>query len=178
AGLSRIAAVMLGAYLLNALFQVLASWSMASVSQRALEDLRRDLVAHLQRLPLSFFDRRPAGELMSRLTNDIDAINQAVAQNVTALLASVLSMLGILVAMFVLDFWLALASVLVVPIMFWFTRFVAVYTRRGFKDLQRALGELNGVMKEGISGQKVVKLFRHNDAVLAAFRERNLAVYR
>jgi ATP-binding cassette subfamily B protein len=177
AGLSRIAAAMLGAYVLNAAIQVAASWSMAGVSQRALEDLRRDLFAHLQALPLSFFDRRSAGELMSRLTNDIDAINQAVAQNVTALLASVLSMAGILVAMFVLDPWLALASLLVVPLMFWFTRFVAVYTRRGFQDLQKSLGALNGVMEEAISGQKVVKVFRHGDAVLAAFRERNAAAY-
>ncbi|MEO8179616.1 MAG: ABC transporter ATP-binding protein [Deltaproteobacteria bacterium] len=178
AGLSRIALLMLGAYVLNGAVQVAASWAMAGVSQRALADLRRDLFAHLQALPLSFFDRRSAGELMSRLTNDIDAINQAVAQNVTALLASVLSMGGILVAMFVLDPWLALASVLVVPIMLWFTRFVAVYTRRGFKDLQQSLGELNGVMEEAISGQKVVRTFRHGDAVLAAFRQRNEAAYR
>jgi ABC-type multidrug transport system fused ATPase/permease subunit len=68
---------------------------------------------HLRRLPIAFFDRQPAGELMSRLTNDSDAINQAVTQNITALLASVLSMLGILIAMFVLDGWLALASLLV-----------------------------------------------------------------
>jgi ATP-binding cassette subfamily B multidrug efflux pump len=178
AGLSRIALKMLVAYLLNGVFQVAGSWAMAGVSQRALADLRRELFAHLQALPLSFFDRRSAGELMSRLTNDIDAINQAVAQNVTALLASVLSMAGILVAMFVLDPWLALASLLVVPLMLWFTRFVAVYTRRGFKDLQQSLGELNGVMEEAISGQKVVRTFRHGDSVLAAFRERNEAAYR
>jgi len=73
---------------------------------------------------------------------------------------------------------LALASLLVVPIMFWFTRFVAVYTRRGFKDLQKSLGDLNGVMEEAISGQKVVKVFRHGDAVLSTFRERNEAAYR
>jgi ATP-binding cassette, subfamily B, multidrug efflux pump len=178
AGLGRVVLWMLASYLLGALFQVAASWLMAAVSQRALARLRRDLFEHIQALPLAFFDRRPAGELMSRLTNDIDAINQAVAQNVTSLLASVLSMAGILIAMFVLDSWLALASLLVVPLMFWFTRFVAVYTRRGFKDLQRALGDLNGVMEESISGQKVVKVFRHGDAVLAAFRERNEAVYR
>ena len=119
-----------------------------------------------RRLPLSFFDRNPAGELMSRLTNDIDAINQAVSQNVTSLLASVLSLVGILIAMFVLDRWLALASLLVVPIMFWFTQFVARYTRRGFRDLQKHLGELNGVMEEAISGQKVVKAFRRNESVI------------
>ncbi len=111
------------------------------------------------------------------MTNDIDAINQAVSQNVTSLLASVLSLVGILIAMFVLDAWLALAAVLVVPIMFWFTNFVARYTRRGFRDLQKHLGEMNGVMEEAISGQKVVKAFRRNESVVAAFREHNQAVY-
>jgi ATP-binding cassette, subfamily B, multidrug efflux pump len=177
AGLARIGLWMLAAYVLNGLFQVVANWLMAGVSQQALKDIRDGLFARLQALPLAFFDRRPAGELMSRLTNDIDAINQAVAQNVTALLASVLSMAGILVAMFVLDAWLALASLLVVPIMFWFTRFVAVYTRRGFKDLQKSLGELNGVMEESISGQRIVKVFRHADSVIGSFRRENQQVY-
>jgi len=127
---------------------------------------------------MAFYDRRSSGEMMSRLTNDIDAINQAVAQNITSLLASVLSMLGILIAMFVLDRWLALASLFVVPIMFWFTRFVAIYTRRGFRDLQRALGGLNGLLEEVISGQKVVRAFRRQDAALARFREHNQEVYR
>jgi ATP-binding cassette subfamily B multidrug efflux pump len=116
--------------------------------------------------------------LMSRLTNDIDAINQTVSQNVTALLASVLSLVGILIAMFVLNVWLALASVLVVPIMIWFTEFVAKYTRRGFRDLQKHLGEMNGVMEEAISGEKVVKAFRRNESVIAAFRQRNEDVFR
>jgi ATP-binding cassette subfamily B multidrug efflux pump len=131
AGLAGISLLMLVSYLLNNLFQAIANWVMADVSQRALKLMRKDLFTHLQSLPLSFFDRNPAGELMSRLTNDIDAINQAVSQNVTSLIASILSMAGILVTMFLLDFWLALASLLVVPIMFWFTNFVARYTRRG-----------------------------------------------
>jgi ATP-binding cassette subfamily B multidrug efflux pump len=177
-GLARTALWMLGAYLLSNAFQLLSSWLMANLSQRALQELRARVFGHLQRLPIAFFDRQPAGELMSRLTNDIDAINQAVAQNITALLASVLSMLGILIAMFVLDRWLALASLLVVPIMLWFTRFLAVYTRHGFRDLQRALGNLNGVMEEAISGQKVVKAFRRSDAAIANFRLHNQAVYR
>jgi len=178
AGLARIAAWMLAAYLLNNLFQAISNRIMAAVSQRALQQMRRDLFAHLQTLPLAFFDRNPAGELMSRLTNDIDAINQAVSQNVTSLIASVLSMAGILIAMFVLDRWLALASVLVVPIMFWFTNFVAVYTRRGFQGLQKHLGELNGVMEESISGQRVVNAFRRNDTVVAAFRRSNQEVFK
>jgi ATP-binding cassette subfamily B multidrug efflux pump len=178
AGLAQFAVWMLVVYLLNNLFQAIAGWIMASISQGVLKQLRGDLFTHLQTLPLSFFDRNPAGELMSRLTNDIDAINQAVSQNVTSLLASVLSLVGILVAMFVLDVWLALASVLVVPIMFLFTEFVARYTRRGFRDLQKHLGELNGVMEESISGQKVVKAFRRNESVIATFRQHNQEVFR
>ncbi|MGE5222179.1 MAG: ABC transporter ATP-binding protein [Omnitrophica WOR_2 bacterium] len=178
AGLARIALLMLATYLLNNLFQAIANWIMATISQRALKQVRTDLFQHLQSLPLSFFDRNPAGELMSRLTNDIDAINQAVSQNVTSLIASVLSMGGIVIAMFILDRWLALASLLVVPIMFWFTQFVARYTRKGFRELQKHLGELNGVMEEAISGEKVVKAFRRNESVISAFRQRNEEVYR
>jgi len=177
AGLAQISLWMLIVYLLNNLFQAVSAWLMADVSQRALKELRRDLFSHMQTLPVSFFDGRPAGELMSRLTNDIDAVNQAVSQNVTSLLAGVLSLIGILVAMFVLDVWLALASVLVVPIMFGFTEFVARYTRRGFRELQKHLGELNGVMEEAISGQKVVKAFRRNESAIEAFRRSNQAVF-
>ncbi len=177
-GLVKIAVTMLAVYLLNNFFQAISAWMMSNVSQRALKQLRKDLFGHLQSLPISFFDRNPAGELMSRLTNDIDAINQAVSQNVTSLLASVLSLVGILIAMFVLDKWLALASVLVVPIMFWFTEFVARYTRRGFRELQKRLGNLNGVMEEAISGQKVVKAFRRNESAIALFCQRNEEVFR
>jgi ATP-binding cassette, subfamily B, multidrug efflux pump len=177
AGLAKISLLMLVIYLLNNLFQAVSAWLMADVSQRALKQLRRDLFSHMQTLPVSFFDGKPAGELMSRLTNDIDAVNQAVSQNVTSLLAGVLSLVGILVAMFVLDMWLALASFLVVPIMFGFTEFVARYTRRGFRELQKHLGELNGVMEEAISGQKVVRAFRRNESAIEDFRRSNRAVF-
>jgi ATP-binding cassette subfamily B multidrug efflux pump len=177
AGLARIALLMLGVYLLSSAFQAGADFMMARISQRALQQVRQDLFAHLQNLSLRFYDRNPAGELMSRLTNDIDAINQAISQNVTSLLAGVLSLVGILIAMFVLNHWLALASILVVPITVWFTSFVAHYTRRGFRELQKELGNLNGTMEESISGQRVIKAFRRSDTALAAFRRDNQAVY-
>ncbi|HEY1533894.1 MAG TPA: ABC transporter ATP-binding protein, partial [Polyangiaceae bacterium] len=91
--------------------------------------------------------------------------------------ASLLSMVGIVVAMFVLNYWLALASLLVVPIMFWFTRFVARYTRKGFRDLQRDLGQLNGVMEEAISGQRTSHAFRRKEAAIATFVRGNQQVY-
>jgi ATP-binding cassette subfamily B multidrug efflux pump len=176
-GLLKTAALMLAAYVIGNLFQVAANRIMARVSQLALKTLRRDLFSHLQTLSMSFFDSHAAGSLMSRLTNDIDAINQAVSQNVTALIASGLTMLGILVAMFALNRWLALASLIVVPIMLAFTRFVAKYTRKGFRDLQSRLGELNGIAEEAVSGQKVIKAFRRDSSVLEAFRAKNREVF-
>ncbi|MDO9545451.1 MAG: ABC transporter transmembrane domain-containing protein [Pelolinea sp.] len=84
-GLTRIALIMLGAYLLSLILQAIANWIMANASQKALKKMRTDLFHHLQFLSLRFFDRNPAGDLMSRLTNDINAINQAVSMNVTSL---------------------------------------------------------------------------------------------
>jgi ATP-binding cassette subfamily B protein len=176
-GLLRTAGLMLAAYVLSNLLQVVANWYVARISQMALKDLRRDLFTHLQTLSMSFFDTHAAGGLMSRLTNDIDAINQAVSQNVTTLLTSAITMGGILIAMFLLNHWLALASLFVVPLMIWFTRFVSKYTRKGFRDLQKNLGDLNSVAEEAISGQKVIKAFRRNASVIEAFRVRNNAVF-
>jgi ATP-binding cassette, subfamily B, multidrug efflux pump len=177
AGLIRTALYMLGAYAANNIFQACANWIMARVSQDALRLLRRDLFGHLQKLSMSFFDTHPAGNLMSRLTNDIDAINQAVSQNVTSLIASILSLFGILITMFVLNSWLALATLFVVPIMFWFTEFVAKYTRKGFRNLQKNLGEFNDITEEALSGAKVIKAFRRKDKVIEDFRKQNEAVY-
>ncbi|HEY3665496.1 MAG TPA: ABC transporter ATP-binding protein, partial [Polyangiaceae bacterium] len=177
AGLVRISVAMLVVYLLYNVLQAISGRLMADISQRALKQLRADLFTRVQRLPVAFFDQNSAGDLLSRLTNDIDAINQAISQNVTTLVASLLSMLGIVVAMFVLNYWLALASLLVVPIMFWFTRFVARYTRKGFRDLQRELGQLNGVIEEAIGGQRTSHAFRRKDAAISAFNGGNQKVF-
>ena len=177
-GLPQLALLLLTTYLLDNAFQAASSWIMARISQDALRQLRRDLFGHLQKLSIAFFDHRTAGELMSRLTNDIDAINQAVSQNVVSLVASVLSLVGIVVAMFILNPWLAIAALLVVPIMFWFTQFIARYTRKGFRDLQKELGEINSVMEESISGQRVVKAFRRSDVAIERFLASNQKVYK
>ncbi len=177
-GLSSLAILLVTAYLFDNGSQATSSWLMARISQDALRRLRRDLFEHIQKLTIAFFDQHTAGELMSRLTNDIDAINQAVSQNVVSLVASVLSLVGIVIAMFILNPWLALAALLVVPIMFWFTQFIARYTRKGFRDLQRELGEINGIMEESISGQRVVKAFRRSDIAVERFRASNQKVYK
>jgi ATP-binding cassette subfamily B protein len=178
AGLARTAVWMLVVYLLSNGFNVIANWMMSHISQQVLRILRRDLFTHLQTQSMNFFDTHSAGGLMSRLTNDIDAINQALSQNITSLIASTLLMGGTVIAMFILNRGLALGSLLVLPIMFWFTRFVATYTRKGFRELQKSFGGLNGIAEESISGQKVIKAFRRNESVIAAFREQNEAVFR
>ena len=177
AGLGRISLIMLGAFLAYTVLQAVSGWLMAAISQKALKQIRTDLFAHLQQLSLSFFDRNQAGDLMSRLTNDINAINQAVSQNVTALIANVLSLFGILIAMFALNVWLSLATVVIVPLMLWFTTFVAKYTRKGFQRLQKQLGKLNSTIEENISGLKVVKAFRRSDLAIETFRKDNQATY-
>ncbi|MES1176914.1 MAG: ABC transporter ATP-binding protein [Myxococcales bacterium] len=178
AGLARLSLAMLAVYLLNNALQAVSGRLMADISQKALKALRRDLFTRVQRLPVAFFGENSTGDLLSRLTNDVEAINQAVSQNVTTLVASLLSMVGIVVAMFLLDRWLALASLVVVPIMFWFTQFVARYTRKGFRDLQRDLGQLNGVMEEAISGQRTAQAFRRKQSAIDAFRQKNELVFK
>jgi len=176
-GLTRISLIMLAASVFSVGLRAIANWIMANASQEALKKMRTDLFHQLQLLSLSFFDRNPAGDLMSRLTNDINAVNRAISMNVTSLVANILTLVGILIAMFALNVWLALASVLVVPIMAFFTMFIAKYTRRGFRDLQKQLGQLNGTIEETVSGQRVVKAFRRSETAISTFKEHNQAVY-
>ncbi len=151
---------------------------MARISQKALMQLRDDLFGHIQLLPIKFFDQHPVGEMMSFLTNDMDAINQWVSQSGITTFASLLSMVGILTTMLVLNLWLSLATLIVVPIMFWFTQFVARYTRRGYRELQNDLGELNSIMQETLNGLRVIKAFQRGDMVAETFRQYNHSVYK
>ena len=136
AKLLRIVVLMLAAYAGAWLAAAAQGLLMARVSQKAMRGLRRDLFEHLQTLSLSFFDRHPHGELMSRLTNDMDAISRVLAQNVTDLFGGVLTLGGIMIMMFAINFWLALASMIVFPFMVWLVGFVGRRTRRHFRQYQ------------------------------------------
>ncbi len=176
AGTARIALQMLGTYVTAWLAQIGQQILMAGVAQRALRNLRRDLFEHLQTLSLRFFDRNPHGELMSRLTNDIDAINQAVSQNVVQLVTSVITLGGVLVTMFAINIWLALGTLLVLPLGLWLTAFVGRRTRQRYRTLQAQLGRINGIMEETLSGERVVLAFGQEEAALATFDRVNIAV--
>lgn len=172
-GLLRVALLMLGVYLGAWVAQFGQNLLMARAAQRAMRALRRDLFEHLQTLSLRFFDARPHGELMSRLTNDMDAINRVLSQNVLQLFTGFLSLVGILVMMFVLNPLLALGSMLVFPLMFGLVGFVGQRTRKGFREYQMRLGQLNGRLEEIYSGQRVILAFGQQANVLHAFDEAN-----
>ncbi len=174
-GLTRMSLTLLGIYLGAYLCQAVQGWIMATVSQKALRKLRQDLFEHLQTLSLGFFDKRSQGELMSRLTNDIDAINMALTLNVTMIVSSVLSLVGILVAMFVLNVWMALGNLVVIPFMLFVTLVIGKRTMSGFRGLQSSMGQLNGRMEEVISGERVVQAFSRQDVILRDFDKDNVA---
>ena len=172
-GLVRISLQLAGVYLFSALVSMASGWVMAIISQRSLKKLRKELFEHIQTLSLSFFDRRMAGDLMSRLTNDIDAIGRAISSNVTTLISSSITLVGILVMMFSLNIWLALASLIVFPIMVFLTAFVGGKTRAGFMDLMTKMGSLNGIIQETIGGQRVVIAFEQQESVNRKFMATN-----
>jgi ATP-binding cassette subfamily B protein len=175
-GLIRIVMILTATYLTSLVTSAAAGWISAIISQRSLMKLRRDLFEHMQTLSLGFFDRRSSGDLMSRLTNDVDAIGSALSQNVTQLIRNMITLVGIVVMMFSLNVWLALASLVVFPLMVVLTAVVAGRTRESFRDLQRNLGILNGVMQETISGQKVVIAFEQQETVNRKFIDINNTV--
>jgi ATP-binding cassette subfamily B protein len=176
AGLLRIMTLLAGTYIASAAMSVAAGWVMATVSQSSLKKLRKELFEHMQTLSLSFFDKRPAGDLMSRLTNDVDAIAAALAQNVTELIRNAITLVGIVVMMFTLNVWLALASLVVFPVMVVLTAVVSGRTRSSFRDLQMNMGMLNSVMQETITGQKVVIAFGQQETVNRKFTKTNTDV--
>jgi ATP-binding cassette subfamily B protein len=175
-GLLRTSLLMLGTYIARAFTSMASGWIMVTVAQRVLKNLRKELFEHLQTLSLSFFDRQPTGDLMSRLTNDVDAVNQALTQNVTRLIANLLTSVGVLLIMFRLNIWLALGSLLVFPIMIGITAFVAKRTRSGFRSLQMNMGRLNATMEETLSGERVVIAFDQQKTALKSFDQINHTV--
>ncbi len=174
-GLVRMAVLLLLAYTGNWLAQVGSSILMARLGQQALRTMRNDLFNHLQILSLSFFDRRPVGELMSRLVNDIGTISLLLTNNITQIVSSALTLVGVVIMMFALDWRLALSTLLVLPLMVGLTLLVGQRTRRAFRRQQITLGDLNATMEETISGQRVVTAFGQQSAALAVFDRRNEA---
>jgi ATP-binding cassette subfamily B protein len=172
-GLINIIFLMIGAYGLSAVLTLVQTFIMVEVSQIVVKDLRRDLFSKLQTLSLRFFDSKSKGDLMSRLTNDIENINTTLSQGITQLVASLLTVVGVAIMMFILNWRLAIVSVITVPLIYTITRLIGKYTRKSFREKQKNLGELNGMIEETLTGQKVVKAYCKEEAVTDRFKELN-----
>lgn len=172
-GLVRLCVVLLAVYVLSAAISWIQAYVMAGVSQRTVRDLRRDLFAHMQKLPLRFFDSRTHGELMSRTTNDIENVSSSLGQSLSQLINSVLTVVGALTLMLGLNVWLTLVSLVTIPLTMLVTGQIAKRTRRHFSAQQRHLGELNGYIEETVAGQKVVKSFHQEEQALQRFQSHN-----
>ena len=167
--LEEIVVILLGVYLIDALFNFLQGWLMAGVSQRIVKTLRSHLFQKLQKLPVSFFDKRTHGELMSRLSNDIDNVSSTISQSTTQLMSGVITIIGSLIMMLILSPFLTVASLITVPFVFLLTRSITRKTSVWFKNQQELLGQLNGHIEETISGLLVVKAFNHEEKAIEEF---------
>ncbi len=172
-GLVQIVILMAGIALMYALVAWLHTILMIRVSQYTVRDLRTDLFAKLQTLPLRFFDQRPHGELMSYLTNDVENISLVLAENVTTFLSSVMIIVGMVTMMLIINVPLALVSFVVIPLTAYFTAYVARHTQQGFREQQDALSVLNGQIEETITGGKVIRAFGREQVVTADFEAKN-----
>ncbi len=172
-GLARIALLMLGVYVGSAVVSWVQTYVMAAASQQAVTDIRNDLFVKLQSLSLRYFDERSHGELMSRLTNDVESVSDVLTSGITQLLSSVLSLAGVAVMMLVLNVRLAIVTLITVPLMVSLSRWIAKRTRAGFRQRQAFLGDLNGLIEETITGQRVVKAYNREPEVIAEFKATN-----
>ncbi|MFL6560011.1 MAG: ABC transporter ATP-binding protein [Bacillus sp. (in: firmicutes)] len=161
--------ILVAAYLTDSLLTFLQGWLMAGVSQRIVKSFRDALFKKLQKLPVSFFDSRSHGELMSRLSNDVDNISNTISQSTTQLMSGVVIITGSLMMMLLLSPILTLASLITVPLVFLLTKTIAKRTSVLFKNQQVELGKLNGHIEETISGIEIVKAFNHEEKVIEEF---------
>ena len=164
---------LLAAYIIDGGINILQGWLMASISQRIVLVMRKNLYAKLQKLPVSFFDLRTHGELMSRLANDMDNISTTISQATTQLMASIIIIIGSLAAMLYLSPLLTLASVVTIPLVFLITGTIVKRTKVYFKEQQALLGQLNGHIEESISGIHVIKAFNREEKIVNQFEEIN-----
>ncbi|MEN6370345.1 MAG: ABC transporter ATP-binding protein [Thermotogota bacterium] len=174
--LFRIILTMIGVYVVSWVASAAQGWIVAGVAQKMMRALRAELFDHMQTLSLRFFDSRTSGELMSRLTNDMDAVSRVLSQNVTQLFSGILTLVGVLVIMFVLNPLLALGTLVAFPLMVGLVGLVGSKTRKAFRGYQANLGALNGILEEAYSGQRVVMAYGQQDAVLQKFDTANEAV--
>ena len=168
-GLATIIGILVLVYVFWSVAMYLQSYWMIGISQQTIYRLRTGLFDHLQKLPISFFDRRQHGELMSRMTNDIENVSQTLNSSFIQVFSSVLTLVGTTVVMLLLSPLLTVITLIIVPFMYFAMRWITKRTSKLFKEQQKAVGELNGMIEETISGQRIVKAFSQESRMLEEF---------
>lgn len=157
-------------YLVGILTSYIQARLMLSISQKTIESLRNDLFSKLQRLPIRYFDSNPTGEIMSRFTNDIDNIDMMINNSLTSIISGTVSLIGTFVFMITTNWLLTLVTVVFIPIFTFGGSAIAKVSSKYYSGQQAALGAINGYTEETVTGQKVVKVFNHEDTCIEEFR--------
>lgn len=146
---------------------------MVKAAQKILFDIRRDLFSHMQKLPIKYFDTNRHGDIMSYFTNDVDTISDALNNSFSMVIQSFIQIVGTLAILFILNWRLSIVAIICYAVMFLYIRFSGKRSKRFFNHQQKALGDLDGYIEEMVNGQKVVKVFNHEDENMKKFRRKN-----
>ena len=175
--ISRILLTMLVLYVFSALAAYVMGWIMAAVSTDITYRLRQQISTKINRLPLSYFDKTTQGEVLSRITNDVDTVNQTLSQSLTQIITSVITVIGVLVMMLSISWVLTLASLVVVPMMMVTVMSIVKRSQVYFKEQQEYLGHVNGHVEEMFGGHRVMKAFNGEARSIAQFEQYNDVLY-
>jgi len=163
----------IGIAILTSAVRFVSRYTMVIISQKTVKKIRKDAFDKLQNLPVKYYDTNQPGDIVSRITNDVDLISNSLASVVNELLTSIITLVGSLVMMYILNWALATVVLLFVPIMIIFTMKIAKTTKKGFVAQQKHLGALNSIIEENISGLKVVKLYSQEPEIIEEFSIKN-----
>ncbi|MCE4957212.1 ABC transporter ATP-binding protein [Macrococcoides caseolyticum] len=172
-GLTQDLCILLIIFILLSVTSYIAAIIMVTIAQDTVYKLRMQLFSHMQKLPIPFFDKRQHGELMSRMTNDIDTISQVLNSSFIQFTSSIITIVGTIIVMLMLSPLLTLLTMIIIPLMFIAMQWITRRTGPLYKRRQKALGEMNGYIEEIISGQVVVKVFSQEQEVMNGFSEKN-----
>lgn len=161
-------------YSISSVTLFLQNYWMIGIAQQTIYRMRTTLYSHMLKLPISFFDKRQHGELMSRATNDVETVSATLNSAFIQVVSSVLTLVGTVIVMFILSPLLTVITMLIIPVMFWAMGWITRRTGKLFKEQQAAVGALNGMIEETISGQRVVKVFSQEERVKEEFHEKSM----
>ena len=171
--IGKILLTLLAMYLCSAAFSFIQGWLMTGLSQKVCYDFRRQISEKINRLPLAYFEKRTVGEVLSRITNDVDTLGQSLNQSITQLITSITTMIGVLIMMLTISPTMTLIAILILPVSMALVLLVVRFSQKYFRAQQKVLGSVNGQVEEVYSGHNVVKAFNREDAVLNDFDEAN-----